>query len=111
MTNQLLSKEICPSTSFIHLITGRWICLILRILILKGPFRFNELKYQVIGISTKVLTEKLRELEKVNLVSRHYESCIPPKVTYTITDRGLELRTMFMMMDDTSQRWRKDNII
>ncbi|MGI4851533.1 MAG: winged helix-turn-helix transcriptional regulator [Janthinobacterium lividum] len=94
-----------------HLMTGRWTCNLLRTLIQEGPLRFNELKRHVNGISTKVLTDKLRELEKANLVSRHYEPSIPPKVTYTMTDRGLELRTMFMIMDDIAHRWRKENVI
>lgn len=106
-----ISTETCPVNSFTHLMMGRWTCYLLRTLIKSGPLRFNDLKRQVFGISTKVLTEKLRDLETANLISRHYEPSIPPKVTYTITDRGLELRTLFMIMDDIAHRWRKENII
>jgi len=56
-----------------------------------GALRFGELRRKVDGISTKVLTERLRMLESLEMIHRHHEPTIPPRVTYSLTERGKEL--------------------
>ena len=87
---------------------------ILWILDTEGTLRFGELRRKVNGISTKVLTERLRKLEALDIVHRNYVPTIPPEVTYHLTDRGRELsRTL----DPLSAIWlhvgtaRKNNTL
>jgi DNA-binding HxlR family transcriptional regulator len=56
-----------------------------------GRMRFNELKREL-GISQRMLSLTLRDLERDGLVSRHYHPTIPPKVEYELTDLGVSLR-------------------
>lgn len=74
----------------------------------KGTLRFGELKRNVEGISTKVLTERLRMLEKIGIIHRDYEPTIPPKVTYKLTERGRELSEPLYHLCDLASRWYSD---
>src|SRR6202034_4387847 len=57
-----------------------------------GPMRFGVLRRQIEGISSRVLTERLRTLEVARFIFRHYEPTIPPAVTYGITDRMKDIQ-------------------
>lgn len=70
-----------------------------------GSLRFGELRRKVDGISTKVLTERLRMLESIDIVNRDYEPTIPPQVTYTLTDRGKELTKPLYDLCKLALRW------
>jgi DNA-binding HxlR family transcriptional regulator len=81
----------CPMDFILRMLMGPWTTYILYNLKTHGPQRFGELKRRVAGISAKMLTERLRTLEGASLVRRDYEATIPPKVTYSLTERGHEL--------------------
>jgi DNA-binding HxlR family transcriptional regulator len=57
------------------------------------------------GISPKVLTQRLRELEADGLVWREHEPTIPPKVTYGLTEMGLDVHTALKAFDAPTKRW------
>lgn len=78
---------------------------ILYVLSTDGPTRFGALKRRIEGISTKVLTERLRLLEEEEILYRHYEPTVPPQVTYGLTDRGLELVTILDQLNALAERW------
>ena len=59
----------------------------------------------VTGISPKVLTQRLRELEADGLVWREHEPTIPPKVTYGLTEMGLDVHTALKAFDAPAKRW------
>lgn len=80
----------CPVETTLQLICQRWKALVIRDL-LTGTKRFGELKKSVTGITQKVLTTTLRNLEKDGLVERKVYNTIPPKVEYTLTDVGYSL--------------------
>ncbi len=67
--------------------------------------RFGALHREIQGISTKVLTERLRMLETEGIIYREYKSTIPPQVTYGLTDRGQELMGVIEQIDTIAQRW------
>ncbi|MCF6273146.1 MAG: helix-turn-helix transcriptional regulator [Rhodobacteraceae bacterium] len=67
--------------------------------------RFGELKRDVAGISSRVLTERLRKLEDAGLVHRDYQSTIPPQVSYSLTPRGAELRDILNELSEVAQKW------
>ncbi|HEY9736449.1 MAG TPA: winged helix-turn-helix transcriptional regulator, partial [Trichocoleus sp.] len=70
-----------------------------------GPSRFGALKRRVEGISTKMLTERLRMLEQEEIIYRQHEPTIPPQVTYGLTARGQELVGVLDQLNELALRW------
>ena len=82
----------CPSRRLLDRIGDRWTVLIVGILAEEGPIRFGELARRVDGISQKMLTQTLRNLERDGLVRRTLYPQVPPRVEYELTDSGISLR-------------------
>lgn len=95
----------CPMDELLRVISGPWTTYILWRLSNNKIVRFGELKRMVPGISSRVLTERLRKLEEAGLVTRTYKPTIPPEVSYSLTDRGLELRDILNQLSDLSIKW------
>lgn len=85
----------CPVETTLMLIGDKWKVLILRDL-MSGTKRFGELKKSVSGISQKVLTSNLRDMEENRLLSREVFPEVPPRVEYTLTELG---RSMSPILD------------
>lgn len=88
----------CPSRSLLDLISGKWTLLIFPVLSQK-PRRNAELLRLVDGISQKVMTEILRDLEQHGLVARHDYGTVPPKVEYGLTELGRTLAKTIGILD------------
>ena len=87
-----LDKEFnCKKELTLALIGGKWKMLILWRLGKEGTKRFNELKEIMPGITQKILTSQLRNLEDDHLVHREVYPEIPPKVEYSLTEKGKSL--------------------
>ncbi len=99
------SKDLpkCPIETTLKMLGCKWKVLIIREL-LTGTKRFCELKKSVTGITQKVLTSKLREMEELGLLERKVYDQTPPKVEYTLTDIGYSLREVL----ETLKIWGKD---
>jgi len=97
MRPSFLSFDSCPVTATIGIIGGKWKVIILY-LIAYGYNRFGEMHSMIEGISKKMLTDQLRELEKDGIIHREVYAQIPPKVEYSITDKGLTLRPIILAM-------------
>lgn len=67
--------------------------------------RFGVLRRNVEGISSRVLTERLRTLEEAGFVFRHYEPTIPPAVTYGITNRMKDIEKVLMQLEGLARKW------
>jgi DNA-binding HxlR family transcriptional regulator len=80
----------CPSQDILALIGGKWSMLLLCILN-EGPVRSGELARRAGGISQKMLTQTLRELERHGIVRRHDFREVPPRVEYSLTPLGESL--------------------
>ena len=80
----------CPVETTLTLIGDKWKVLILRDL-MTGTKRFGELKRTVGGVSQKVLTAQLRDMEAKGLLSRTVYPEVPPRVEYSLTERGKSL--------------------
>ena len=96
----MLTKEempACPVTTTVALIGSKWKLLIMRDL-LSRPWRFNELKKDLDGISQKVLTDSLRSMEADGLLTRTVYPEVPPRVEYTLTELGCSLRPILEAM-------------
>jgi len=94
-----------PLQKLLGILSSRWTLLLLHRLHVEGPTRFGVLKRKLGAVSTKTLTERLRELESEGLVSRHYEPTVPPQVTYSLTKRVLELEGVMEELDRIAERW------
>lgn len=84
----------CPITLFMSEIGGKWKPVILWLLLLNGVMRFNELNRAINGISQKMLSQQLKDLEKLKLINRKSYPVIPPKVEYSLTEKGKSLKNI-----------------
>jgi len=101
-------QPACPMDSILRLLMGPWTTYILWVLSDGGPQRFGALKRAVPGISTRVLTERLRMLQAAGVIWRDQSQTIPPSVTYGLTTRGDELRQVLESLGDIAQRWQSE---
>ncbi|GAB7189468.1 helix-turn-helix domain-containing protein [Kineococcus sp. NUM-3379] len=85
----------CPIAPVVEIVFSRWTTPILWQLHTRGTQRFNDLRGLVGGITAKVLTQRLRQLERDGLVTRTTYPEIPPRVEYRITDLGASLAPVF----------------
>jgi DNA-binding HxlR family transcriptional regulator len=96
----MLKKEElpeCPVATTVALIGSKWKLLIIRNL-LQRPWRFNELKKNLEGISQKVLTDSLRSMEEDGLITRTVFPEVPPRVEYALSDLGQSLKPVLDSM-------------
>lgn len=100
-----LSPMQCPLHGLVTMLSGPWTTYILWLIRTRGDMRFGEIKKQMPGISAKVLTERLRMLEGVGVLDRRHEPTIPPKVTYSFTERGRELEKALDALDALALKW------
>lgn len=96
----------CPVETTLMLISDRWKVLILRDLF-TGTKRFGELKKSLNGISQKVLTANLRDMEQNGLLTRKAYPEVPPRVEYTLTEMGESLRPVIAAMFDWGIDYKK----
>jgi len=96
----------CPLGPLLTLLTGSWTLHILWILGKHGPTRFGALKRQIDGISSKILTERLRMLEEAEVIYRTYKPTIPPQVTYGLAEKGKDLIVVLDQLNLIAQKWQ-----
>ena len=89
----------CPVEATIDVIGGKWKALIIHHL-LDGTKRFNELKRLVSNVTQRMLTSQLRELESIGIVHRKVYAQIPPKVEYSLTEKGRTLEPVLWKMHE-----------
>lgn len=89
----------CGLDAAIDIVGGKWKPLVLWALH-ERPYRFGELRRAVTGISEKVLTQQLRELERDGIVRRDVHEQVPPKVVYSLTDLGTSLNRALEPLGD-----------
>ncbi len=89
----------CPLERVVEMIDGKWKVLILWHL-RDECLRFSELRRKIPGVSQKMLTEKLRQLESSQLIQRTVYPEIPPRVEYTLTDKGVNLKPLLLLIND-----------
>lgn len=94
----------CPSRAALEVVGSKWALLIVPLLA-RQPLRNNELLRQVGGVSQKMLTQTLRELERHGLVRRIDHQTVPPHVEYQLTELGQSLSEALVVVD----RWAEHN--
>ena len=98
----------CAIGGLLELLSRPWTMHILWSLSANGPLRFGILKKNVDGISSRVLTERLRTLEEAGFVYRNYETTIPPTVTYGITERMKDIEKVLAQLEGLARKWHVD---
>lgn len=90
----------CPVATTVQLIGNKWKLLIIRNLLVR-PWRFNELHKSLEGISQKVLTDSLRQMEANGIITRTVYPEVPPRVEYALSPLGESMRPIL----DSMQAW------
>ncbi|PSP94139.1 transcriptional regulator [Halobacteriales archaeon QS_4_62_28] len=96
-------EEWCPITTTAALIGKKWHPVLVHRLLEHGPSGFNELKENVDGISSKVLSDSLEDLQENGLVNREVISEQPFRVQYSLTERGASLESVIDAMREWGQ--------
>ena len=89
---------VCPVATTVQLIGSKWKLLILRNLLVR-PWRFDELKKSLEGISQKVLTDSLRSMEADGIITRMVYPEVPPRVEYALSELGESMRPIIGAME------------
>lgn len=97
----------CPVEYTVSIISDKWKVLIIRDLLEKEK-RYSELMKSVVGISDKVLAKNLRELEQDGIINRKVYAVIPPKVEYSLTEKGQELKQILKEMEKFGLKYREE---
>lgn len=99
-----LNDTICPVARTAEIISGKWTLLIIRDLA-SGVKRFNQLERSLQGISPKTLSERLRSLEEEGIITRQMFAEVPPRVEYSLTEKGQDLVYVIESMRNYGKRW------
>lgn len=105
----MLTKEelpACPVATTVQMIGSKWKLLIMRNL-LQRPWRFNELKKDLEGISQKVLTDSLRSMEADGIITRTVYPEVPPRVEYALSGLGESMRPIMDAMEIWGTEYKK----
>ncbi|PGF16701.1 transcriptional regulator [Natrinema sp. CBA1119] len=100
-------EDWCPITSTATLIGKKWHTVIIHRLLENGPLGFNALEEEVDGISSKVLSDALDDLEEKRLVNREIVSEKPVRVEYSLTELGASLEPVIVEMRD----WGSEHLV
>ena len=109
MRRETEMPKACPFHNLLEVLARPWTMHILWTLSTQGPTRFGELRRQVAGISSRVLTERLRILEQEGFVFRDYKPTIPPAVTYGITSRMKDISKVLDELNDLAKKWQQED--
>ncbi len=96
----------CPVATTVSLIGSKWKLLIMRNLLVR-PWRFNELRKNLEGISQKVLTDSLRSMEADGIITRTVFPEVPPRVEYALSELGESMRPVIESMEDWGIQYKQ----
>jgi DNA-binding HxlR family transcriptional regulator len=100
----MTTESPCPVGCCAEIISGKWTLLVIRDLA-DSNCRFCELERSLSGISPRTLSLRLRALEECGIVARHTYPEVPPRVEYTLTDKGRALVPVIEEMRSYGERW------
>ncbi len=106
----MLTKEelpACPVATTVQLVGSKWKLLFLRNLLAR-PWRFNELRRDLEGISQKVLTDSLRSMEEDGIITRTVYPEVPPRVEYALSDLGESMRPIIAVMEQWGIEYKEN---
>jgi DNA-binding HxlR family transcriptional regulator len=95
-----MKPELCNVDDALNILVGKWKPIILLTLLKEGTKRFSDLKRSVPGITQKMLTNQLRDLEQEDIITRKVYLQVPPKVEYSMTEYGKTLEPILVAMHE-----------
>jgi DNA-binding HxlR family transcriptional regulator len=98
------SSKYCPIIKPTKLVGDVWNILIIKCL-LNGPRRFNQIKTEIPEITSRTLTCRLKELVEQGIIERKQYPVIPPKVEYTLTEKGQGLRNVIEAIEEFGNKY------
>jgi DNA-binding HxlR family transcriptional regulator len=112
--NQDITKEQTEECKLLHSawndLTKVWTLPVIHALGLKEPARFNELKRRIQGISATSLAERLSELDQRKIIERKVYPETPPRVEYSLTEKGMELQALLGELAEWVKRWDQGDV-
>ncbi len=105
MKNNELEEFRCPVTYTLSVVGGKWKWIILYIIYLEEIVRYNQLKKRLPSIAHKTLSQQLDELEQSAIIRRKQYDEIPPRVEYSLTEKGKSLIPILLQM----AHWGKEH--
>lgn len=103
-TATALDDHVCPVARTAKIVSGKWTLLIIRDLT-EGTRRFSELERSLDGISPKTLSERLTALEREGILHRQTYAEVPPRVEYSLTEKGRDLVGIIGAMRSYGKQW------
>jgi DNA-binding HxlR family transcriptional regulator len=97
-------RKACPAREVLEVLASKWTLLIIHALA-SGPTRTGALRRRIEGISEKMLSQTLKELERRHLVKRNAYPEVPPRVDYELTPLGRSLCEIVKTLDDWVERY------
>jgi len=110
-----MPEKICYVTSkepfeyTLSIISGKWKLKIIYVLVCKGTVRYGEFERSIDGITHKMLSSQLDELEKEKIISRVEYPQVPPKVEYSLSEKGQSLMPLVTFMCNWGTEHRQDS--
>ena len=99
-----LKQYLCPVEALVDVVGGKWKMPILTLLF-QGTKRYGELRQHLPGITERMLTMQLRELEQSGIIQRKVYAEVPPRVEYSLTELGLSLEPVLQVMLSWSEKY------
>jgi len=109
--NENYLNEHCGITFTLSAIGGRWKINILSYLLFNQKLRYSELKNRLKGVSERMLSAKLKELESDRLINRIVHPQVPPKVEYELTELGRSLSEILQLMDKWGEEKMMEKVV
>ncbi|WP_236897319.1 winged helix-turn-helix transcriptional regulator [Clostridium beijerinckii] len=100
MKDGIIDPSVCPISYTLSIVGGKWKWVLMWILSTKGTQRYGEIRKLLPNISHKILIQHLKDLEASGLVLRKEYSQVPPKVEYSLTEKGQTLIPILELMSD-----------
>lgn len=106
----LLGEEMCPRyQAAVEVLGKRWTGLIIRVLLAR-PRRFTEMTNIIDGLSDRLLSERLKELESLGIVDRHVHPETPVRIEYDLSDKGHELEQVVEAIQRWADCWEPETV-
>lgn len=100
-----MDHNLCPKVeATLTLISKKWTALIIYTLH-EGTMKFSEIEHFIPGLSARLLTERLKELEKENIIRKRIYTEESIKIEYELTKKGYDLAASFSQLEDWAQKW------
>jgi DNA-binding HxlR family transcriptional regulator len=107
MKQKISEITLCPIRNTMEIIGGKWTFSIIYILTNEGTKRFKELENGIEGINTRMLVKELKNLEQNGIVIRKVYAQVPPKVEYSLTEKGLALKNILNELKSWGKQFLK----